>query len=124
MAKAKSQVKRLELLAATESNRKSRDNVEKVAKTAKEELEQAKTKFWKKKQEANEEKAKVSDHHELANESTEKIDEKVKQSNELERIEAAATGLIKSPKKGYNHQIEGENAADYIKYNIRSSQEL
>jgi ribonucleotide reductase alpha subunit len=102
-------VKRLEILEKTELNSKSRDNVEKVAKTAKEELEQAKTKFWKKKQEANEERAKKSDQHELANESTEKIVEKVKQSNELEKIEAAATGLTKSP-KNYNHQTEGENA--------------
>ena len=47
-------MKRLELLAATEKNKKSKANVEKVTETAKEELEQAKTKLFKKQLETNE----------------------------------------------------------------------
>lgn len=48
VSKAESQVKRLEILATTEKNRKSKANVEKVAQTAKEELDKAKTKLLKK----------------------------------------------------------------------------
>ena len=53
-------------------------NVEKVSKTAKQELEQAQTKLLNKQQEINEQKAKISDSREIADQSSEKIVDKIK----------------------------------------------